>query len=128
MYTLLTTLLREFKRALEIYTMDILQYQNFVAERFTSYEGNETLRTFYAALALNGEAGEAAEEVKKMFKPSDKLGYEERVRRLKLELGDTLYYLTALGQQFDISLEEIIEGNVEKLEKRSKKGKDHASE
>jgi NTP pyrophosphatase (non-canonical NTP hydrolase) len=66
------------------------------------------------ALGLTGEAGATAELVKKYLdrdKPIDK-------EVMKLELGDVLWYLQALANFFDLTLEEIAAANIAKLDAR----------
>ncbi len=70
----------------------------------------------YAALALNGEAGEVAEWVKKVVlrnNPQD-LTDED----LKYELGDVLWYLTAITLLKGWTLEEVMSQNKAKLDWR----------
>lgn len=84
----------------------------------------------YCALGLTGEAGEVADKVKKLYRD---LGYEdsafplrddypEEAKALAKELGDTLWYLTALAQRLGYTLEEIMEMNYEKLMARRATG------
>jgi dCMP deaminase len=66
------------------------------------------------ALGLNGEAGEVAEIVKKEL-----LHGRARDRaHMAEELGDTLWYLARLADEYGISLSEVIAANVAKLEAR----------
>lgn len=71
----------------------------------------------YYMLGLVGEAGEAAEHVKKSLrlgeynKPLDKY-------KLILELGDVLWYLTKIADKIGFTLEEVARFNIEKLADR----------
>lgn len=70
----------------------------------------------YCALALNGEAGEVAEWVKKVElrgRPGD-LTDED----LLLELGDVLWYLTRMAQIKGWTLEDVMRANMAKLAAR----------
>ena len=70
-----------------------------------------------AALGLTAEAGEFTEVVKKIIlqgKPYN----EENVFHLKRELGDICWYIAQACMALDTTFDEIIEMNVEKLEKR----------
>ena len=78
--------------------------------------------TIYPALGLGGEAGEVAEKVKKSIR--DGLDYHEEKQfkeALTKELGDVLWYISALASDFDISLNDVAEGNIEKLSSRKKR-------
>ena len=66
------------------------------------------------ALGLCGEAGEAAEIVKKHYYHGHPVDYDG----LEKELGDCLYYLSVFAHSFGLDLEQIALHNVEKLKKR----------
>ena len=70
-----------------------------------------------AALGLAAESGEFTEVVKKIIlqgKPYN----EDNVFHMKRELGDICWYLAQACMALDTTFDEIIEMNVEKLEKR----------
>ena len=70
-----------------------------------------------AALGLTAEAGEFTEIVKKMIlqgKPYN----EDNVRHLKIELGDTLWYIAQACMALNTSFDELMEMNFQKLSKR----------
>jgi len=70
----------------------------------------------YPALGLCGEAGEVAEKIKKVIRDGvDYLHEEEFKADLTKELGDVLWYVAALANDLDISLNDVAEGNIEKL-------------
>ena len=74
-------------------------------------------RLLTAALGLTAESGEFTEIVKKMIlqgKPYN----EENVFHMKRELGDICWYLAQACMALDTTIDEVIEMNVEKLEKR----------
>ena len=70
-----------------------------------------------AAFGLTAEAGEFTEVVKKIIlqgKPYN----EENIFHMKRELGDICWYLAQACMALDTTFDEIIEMNVDKLEKR----------
>ena len=74
-------------------------------------------RLLTAALGLTAEAGEFTEVVKKIIlqgKPYN----EDNVFHMKRELGDICWYIAQACMALDTTFDEIIEMNVEKLEKR----------
>lgn len=74
-----------------------------------------------AAMGLTAEAGEFTEVVKKIVfqgKPLD----EDNVFHLKRELGDILWYAVVACKALNISLEDAIVMNVEKLSARYPQG------
>ena len=78
--------------------------------------------TIYPALGLCGEAGEVAEKVKKSIR--DGLEFYENnplKESLTKEFGDVQWYISALASDLDISLNDVAEGNIEKLSSRKKR-------
>ncbi len=86
---------------------------------------NVNANLVYPLLGLNGEAGEVAEKVKKLFR--DKGGVLDDERRMELahELGDVLWYVSACANELGFTLEQIADMNIEKLESRKARGTIH---
>ena len=72
----------------------------------------------YPTLGLAGEAGEVAEKVKKMLRDKARYSNEDLLN----ELGDVLFYTTALANIYGGTLKSIIELNMEKLDGRMERG------
>lgn len=72
----------------------------------------------YPTLGLAGEAGEVANIVKKIQRDHGGEINDEIRAKLKDELGDVLWYISACADELGLSLEEIAEFNVGKLAKR----------
>lgn len=68
-------------------------------------------------LGLAGEAGEAADIIKKVVGHKHPLD-EATSLKLLAELGDVMWYVAAIAHTLDIGLESIVQYNVEKLAKR----------
>jgi NTP pyrophosphatase (non-canonical NTP hydrolase) len=68
-------------------------------------------------LGLVGEAGEFAEKIKKFFR--DGVIEDDLVKK---ELGDVLFYITALANYFNTNLQEVMDDNVKKLNDRKSRG------
>ena len=74
-------------------------------------------RLLTAAVGISAEGGEFMEIVKKMVfqgKPWD----DHNREHLVIELGDVMWYVMQACKALDVSLDEVISGNVEKLKKR----------
>ncbi|HMS08469.1 MAG TPA: nucleoside triphosphate pyrophosphohydrolase family protein [Pyrinomonadaceae bacterium] len=72
----------------------------------------------YPTLGLAGEAGEVANIVKKIQRDQGGLLTDETRAKLKDELGDVLWYISACADELDLTLGEIAAYNVDKLAKR----------
>ena len=75
----------------------------------------------YPALGLCGEAGEAAEKVKKALRDDGGVLTEERRAALAAELGDVLWYVAQLATEAGLDLDEIAEDNLAKLLSRKER-------
>ena len=71
-------------------------------------------------MGLCGESGEAIDIVKKWLAQGHDLDKE----KLAKELGDICWYLAETATALDLSLEEIMRANIEKLQKRYPEGFD----
>ena len=80
-------------------------------------EGSNIHRLLTAAVGISAEGGEFMEIVKKMVfqgKPWD----DHNRKHLVIELGDVMWYVMQACAALDVSLEDVVAGNVEKLKKR----------
>jgi len=76
----------------------------------------------YPTLGLSGEAGEVAEKVKKILRDKEGIVGESDKKEITKELGDVLWYLAQIATELDISLETVVEKNIEKLRSRKERG------
>ena len=79
----------------------------------------------YPTLGLAGEAGEVADKVKKLIRDRDGLVDQNFKQDLALELGDVLWYIAQLCTELGMTLEDVAEKNIEKLNSRSRRGTLH---
>lgn len=77
----------------------------------------ESAKIFYPCLGLAGEVGEVCEKVKKHLRDGRVLDIED----LKKELGDVLWYLSAVASDLGINLDDIASTNYEKLKSRQER-------
>ena len=83
-----------------------LQEQNFPTERLLT-----------AAVGMSAEAGEFTEIVKKIVFQGKPVN-EDNLFHLKRELGDIMWYVAQACMGLNVSLDEVIEMNVDKLKAR----------
>ena len=93
-------------------------YQCFI-ESLSSLDGKgaNIERLLTAAVGISAEGGEFMEIVKKMLFQG-KPWTDDNRDHLIIELGDVLWYVMQACKALDISIEEVVVGNVEKLKKR----------
>ena len=100
--------------------MKDVQYDTYVKQldKKTLIDGNKYM---YYILGLTGEAGEVADKFKKIYRDTDgDITDTNRVLILK-ELGDVLWYVTALAHKLDSNITEVQEINMAKLTSRLKR-------
>lgn len=76
----------------------------------------------YPTLGLVGEAGEIANVVKKVDRDDGGVLSDEKRDLLKKELGDVLWYISALSDELGFSIEDVAKANIEKLHGRLERG------
>jgi len=74
------------------------------------------------AMGIAGEAGELLEKWKKIVAYKDGIITDEDLLGIKKELGDVLWYIAVLADSLDISLDEVVGLNLEKLASRKARG------
>lgn len=100
--------------------MDINKYQKLMLSLFKKHKtlSSKDAEILDWAMGLGGESGEVLELIKhQMFS-------NEKVDRMKLckELGDVLWYVTALATSYDLSMQEVMDFNKLKLFHRYENG------
>lgn len=73
----------------------------------------------YVALGLAGEAGEIANKVKKLLRDGDKPELREQIVS---EIGDAMWYLFRLADEFNVQAGDLAFQNMTKLQDRQKRG------
>lgn len=76
-------------------------------------------------LGLVGEAGETADKIKKILRDKNGIVTPEDKDLVIKELGDTLWYVAAIARYLDVSLSEVADENIAKLESRRRRNKLH---
>ena len=114
-------------------TLDFKRYEQFVdavtsdaskdfvslADRMVELDrdGANIERLLTSAVGMSAEAGEFTEIVKKMVfqgKPWNEANKEQLI----IELGDVMWYVAQACIALQVDFEDVIKGNVKKLEKR----------
>ena len=69
----------------------------------------------YLTVGLCGEVGEVCNEIKKMERDDNNILTNERMEKIKLEMGDVLWYYVGICNKLGISFNEILKLNYKKL-------------
>jgi NTP pyrophosphatase (non-canonical NTP hydrolase) len=104
--------------------MNFEEYADFVT-KMASVDAttNFSAKLTHGALGLAGEAGEVADLAKKVIFHG--MQWDESIRQKMInELADIFWYLTFTARNvLNVTIEEIMEANVKKLQERYKTGK-----
>jgi len=73
---------------------------------------------FYLCLGLAGEVGEVVEVFKKFARREATELNQEEIEKVKLELGDMLWYWTQICSELGLTISEVMEANKTKLTER----------
>lgn len=76
----------------------------------------------YTALGLSGEAGEVANQIKKINRDDNEILSIARQEKLASELGDVFWYLSRLMHEAGIDPASVMAHNFQKLWKRQREG------
>jgi NTP pyrophosphatase (non-canonical NTP hydrolase) len=97
--------------------MDFKEYQ-YLCKTTANFNGSHHEIMSNMCMGLAGEAGEAVDYMKKcLYQGKD---YSSIIMRR--ELGDLLWYFVILADTLGITLDSIMEENIEKLKKRYPQG------
>ena len=76
----------------------------------------------YPALGLANEAGEVLGKIKKVLRDNDGDFTPEKREEIGKEIGDVLWYISALARDLNLSLDAIAQQNLDKLNSRLSRG------
>lgn len=100
--------------------LSFTEYQTRARTTYTREEQGTTEGIAYTTMGLVGEAGEIANKAKKILR-GDYTAADIK-DDIAAELGDVLWYVAMVAYEFDIDLEDIGAGNLEKLASRKERG------
>lgn len=103
----------------------MITFKDYQAGAMTTavYPGKGEGNWIYPALGLAGETGEICEKIKKAIRDDGGRMTDERKGLLRKELGDVLWYLSAMCSELGFNLQDVAEENIAKLARRKETGK-----
>jgi len=76
----------------------------------------------YVTLGLVSEAGEIAGKLKKVIRDNGGVMSDEVKKELLKELGDVMWYVSAIAGELGSSTQKVAEANIDKLHSRMNRG------
>jgi NTP pyrophosphatase (non-canonical NTP hydrolase) len=98
--------------------MSLFDYQLFVRSTKV-YDPEYAL--VYPVLGLASEAGEVAGKIKKLMRDHEGQLTQEMFNDIIKELGDVLWYVTAVADDLGITISDVFYMNMQKLESRKQR-------
>jgi NTP pyrophosphatase (non-canonical NTP hydrolase) len=96
-------------------------YQRAARETAVYPERGTPVGLMYTGLGIAGEAGEVADEIKKMYRNDGELTPARKLK-IKKELGDVLWYVAAVCDECGFAMGDVAATNYEKLTERKRAG------
>lgn len=100
--------------------MTINEYQQLAMTTLSPTVSTKRDALINGVMGLCGESGEAIDIVKKWLAQGHELDREHLIK----ELGDVAWYLAETAAALDVPLEDVLQGNIDKLKKRYPDGFD----
>lgn len=69
----------------------------------------------YMALGLGGEVGEVLNEIKKLERDDNNIMTPQRKQKIIEEMGDVLWYMSAICNRINTNFHELVKNNADKL-------------
>lgn len=87
-------------------------------EEYMKFQKSTEVKEFdlkYMALGLGGEVGEVLNEIKKLERDDNNIMTPQRKLKIIEEMGDVLWYMSAMCNRLDTNFNELIKHNKNKL-------------
>ena len=97
------------------------------AHKFAFYMGLENGDYRYPVMGLAEESGEVSGKFAKAVRDNNGIIDEERKQAIKKELGDVCWFVSEITTLLGFTLEEVMQGNLDKLTSRKERGVLHGS-
>lgn len=104
----------------------INEYQK-KAHDFACFRGNTSKGLEYAVMGLSEEAGEVSGKFAKALRDEKGIITKQRKKAIFKELGDVCWFIAEISTLLNFSLEEVMQGNIDKLTSRKERGVIHGS-
>lgn len=107
-------------------SLEINEYQKRAHET-ACYLGLEQGDYRYPVMGLTEEAGEVSGKFAKAVRDANGIIDGERREAIKKELGDVCWFVAEISTLLGLTLEEVMQGNLDKLASRKERGVLHGS-
>lgn len=106
-----------------IYDYQVATQETFLRDAMIANLEQDNAPIIYAALELNGEAGEVADIVKKQYiRDGNGNLNAETVTSIEKEIGDCMFAIACLANELNLDMMQIARVNMEKLRSRKLRG------
>ena len=109
------------------YQKEAHTFADYVEPTIIKAAGSTNIPYVYPALGLAEEAGEVAGKFAKAVRDENGAISSERKLAIIGELGDVMWFVAELATLLDVSLEDVMVGNINKLKSRRERGVIHGN-
>ena len=95
--------------------MNMNEYQRLARQHSKVELGYDDVSFAILGLGIGAEAGEVQDLIKKFFRDMNSNPNPEWKRKVFEELGDTLWYLAMIAERCGYKLENVAQGNIDKI-------------
>lgn len=95
---------------------ELEEYQDWVRENV--YGDDFGVPLLIMSNAFGGEAGELMNVIKKVYRDDKGVVTKARKQDIISELGDNIWYIAAICNEIGVTLDEVIENNIQKINER----------
>lgn len=101
-----------------------MKFDDYQKQALTTaiFHADEQMDKTIWALGIAGEAGEVIEKWKKIVAYRDGKITEDDLKEISKELGDVLWYIALFAHRLGLSLDDIAQQNIDKLQSRQRRG------
>ncbi len=103
------------------------EYQRLSQARAIYPDAGKGTNIYYPTLGLCGEAGEVAEKIKKILRDKEGKPSDGDILAIMKELGDVMWYIAAICRELRVSMDDVAQMNIKKLNDRHDRGTLHGS-
>lgn len=87
----------------------------------------QNYKIVYPSIGLSGETGEVSEKIKKVLRDNNGNFSKDKCQEIAKELGDCLWYISAMANDIGYTLDEIAEMNINKIVIRQQNNQIHGN-
>ncbi len=103
-------------------TFDEYQTESKKTALYPKHDGSLNYTLTYPVMGMMSEAGEVAGKIKKVIRDNGGVIDDAKKAELAAEVGDVLWYVAQICTELGVSMNDVAQGNLDKLFSRQDRG------